>query len=246
MARPDFSSPRLHIPDDLRAGAEISLSHDAANYLRNVLRLELGAKVLVFNGRDGEWLSQLAVKSRKEMRLEILSQTRPQTEAGDLHYAFAPIKHTRLDFMIQKAVEMGVARLTPVITRHTQVSRVNVERMRANVIEAAQQCGVLSLPEVDEPETFTRWLAAVPAARVIVFCDEDAESGDPLETMVRAPAGPLTLIIGPEGGFDGEERSALLARGPVARLWLGPRILRADTAAIAALAILQAVRGDWR
>lgn len=246
MARPDFSSPRLHVPDDLRAGAEFPLGRDSANYLQNVLRLKQGANVLVFNGRDGEWLSQLTAKSRKEARLEILSQVRPQTEAGGIHYAFAPIKHTRLDFMIQKAVEMGAARLSPVITRHTQVSRVNVERIRANVIEAAQQCGVLSLPEVDEPETFARWLTAVTTGRVIVFCDEEAETGNPLEVLARAPAGPLTLIIGPEGGFDEQERSALLARAPVVRISLGPRILRADTAAVAALAILQAARGDWR
>ena len=160
MTRPDFSSPRLHVPDDLKTGAEFPVNQDTANYLRNVLRMPAGAKLLVFNGRDGEWRSQLAFKSRKETRLEILSQVRPQPEAGHLHYAFAPIKHARLDFMIQKAVEMGVARLTPVITKHTQVSRVNLERMRANVIEAAQQCGVLALPVVDEPETFTRWLAS--------------------------------------------------------------------------------------
>jgi len=246
MPQSDFSSPRLYVPDDLKAGADLQANYDAANYLRNVLRLEAGAKVLVFNGRDGEWLSRIGAKSRKETRLEILSQSRPQTESGSLHYAFAPIKHTRLDFMIQKAVEMGAARLTPVITRHTQVSRVNVERMRANVIEAAQQCGVLSLPEVDEPETFVRWLAAVELGRVIVFCDEEADTADPLKALAQAPVGQLTLVIGPEGGFDEQERRALLAHTRVIRLSLGPRILRADTAAIAALAILQAARGDWR
>jgi 16S rRNA (uracil1498-N3)-methyltransferase len=246
MTRPDFSSPRLYVPDDLKMGAEFPVNHDAANYLQNVLRLGSGAKVLVFNGRDGEWLSQLAIKSRKETRLEILSQTRPQPEAGNLHYAFAPIKHTRLDFMIQKSVEMGASRLTPVITGRTQVSRVNVERMRSNVIEAAQQCGVLALPEVEEPTAFSRWLAAIPAERAIVFCDEAAETADPLEALARAPSGPLTLVIGPEGGFDDQERGALLAHSSVIRLSLGPRVLRADTAAIAVLAILQAVRGDWR
>jgi 16S rRNA (uracil1498-N3)-methyltransferase len=148
--------------------------------------------------------------------------------------------------MIQKAVEMGAGRLTPVITRHTQVSRVNVERMRANVIEAAQQCGILALPETGEPRDFASWLASVEAGRVIVFCDEEAETADPLRALAAAPDAPLTLLIGPEGGFAEAERAALLGRERVVRLSLGPRVLRADTAAVAALAILQAVRGDWR
>ena len=246
MTKRDFTSHRLYVPDDLKAGAELLASHEATNYLQNVLRLGSGTKLLVFNGRDGEWYARLMAKSRRELRFEILAQSRLQTAKGDLHYAFAPVKHARLDFMTQKAVEMGVSRLTPIITRHTQVLRVNIERMRRNVIEAAEQCGILAVPDVDEPAAFTRWLATVPAGRAIVFCDEEADTSDPLRTMAATPPAPLTLLVGAEGGFDEEERRALLARERVIRLSLGPRILRADTAAIAALAILQATRGDWR
>ena len=246
MARPDFRTPRLYVPGDLKPGGELLLGREAANYLRNVLRLEQGAEVLVFNGRDGEWRARLVPASRREARLALAERTRPQSPPGDLHYAFAPLKHARLDFMVQKAVEMGVGRLTPVITRHTQVARVNLERMRANAIEAAEQCGILSLPEVEEPASFPEWLARVEAVRAIVFCDEEAETQDPIAALAEAPEGPLTLLVGPEGGFAEDERRALLARPSVVRLSLGPRVLRADTAAIAALALLQAARGDWR
>ena len=141
---------------------------------------------------------------------------------------------------------MGVGQLTPVITRHTQVARVNLERMRANAIEAAEQCGMISLPDIEDPLNFSQWLACCDEARVIVFCDEEAETRDPIAALARAPAGKLTLLVGPEGGFAEEERRALLARPSMVRLSLGPRILRADTAAIAALALVQAARGDWR
>ena len=184
-------------------------------------------------------------------------QTRPQTEPQDLHYLFAPLKHERLDYMVQKAVEMGVSRLQPVLTHHTQVKRVNVERMRANAIEAAEQCGVLSIPEIAEPMTFARALAARKPDRLLVFCDEAADVKDPVAaladareapsamlplTMSSAGGGPqpLALLIGPEGGFAEEERAALLKLTNVVRLSLGPRILRADTAAVAALALIQA------
>jgi 16S rRNA (uracil1498-N3)-methyltransferase len=246
MIRSHFSSTRLFVPEPLAAGTELLIGAEASNYLRNSLRLEPGAEILVFNGRHGEWRARLTANSRKETRLEVLSLSRPQTLASSLHYAFAPIKHARLDFMVQKAVEMGVARISPVITRHTQVARVNVERMRANVIEAAQQCGILAIPNIDQPLAFAKWLAGIAADRTLVFCDEEAETGDPLNALTTGSSGPLTLVVGPEGGFDAEERRALLDRKAVIRLSLGPRILRADTAAIAALAIVQAVRGDWR
>lgn len=246
MPRNDFNSPRLYLADDLKAGAAPLATREALNYLRNVLRLEDGASLLVFNGRDGEWQARLVARSKREWRLEMIAESRPQTVCGDLHYAFAPIKHARLDFMIQKAVEMGAGRLSPVITRHTQVARVNVGRMCANVIEAAEQCGILALPQVDEPQDFARWLALVEPGRAVVFCDEAAAQADPLQALRAAPPAPLTLLIGPEGGFDEGERRALLARPNVIRLSLGPRILRADTAAVAALAIVQAARGDWR
>ena len=246
MARPDFRTPRLYVPGDLNPGGKFSLGREAANYLRNVLRLEKDAEVLVFNGRHGEWRARLVPSGRREARLALAVQTRPQTAPGEVHYAFAPLKHARLDFMMQKAVEMGVGRLTPVITRHTQVARVNSERMRANAVEAAEQCGIISLPDIEDPASFPQWLARIEAARAIVFCDEEAETRDPIDALARAPAGKLTLLIGPEGGFAEDERRALLARPSVVRLSLGPRIWRADTAAIAALALLQAARGDWR
>lgn len=244
MPRYDFQSPRLYVLDDLTAGSEVTPGEPAIYYLRNVLRLEAGAGVLVFNGREGEWRARVVTPSKRGLKLEILGQTRPQPSPSPLHYAFAPVKHARLDFMVQKAVELGAGRLTPVITRHTQVSRVNTDRMRANMIEAAEQCGVLALPAAEEPVPFDRWLAGVEADRTIVFCDEDAEISDPVKAL-QMQNGPFTLITGPEGGFAEIERAALLAREQVIRLSLGPRILRADTAAVAALSIVQAVRGDW-
>jgi len=246
MAGYDFQSPRLFVSGGLSAGASVVPGDAAAHYLRHVLRLETGAKVLVFNGRDGEWDARLALASKREMKLEILSQVRAQPPASALHYAFAPIKHARFDFMVQKAVELGAGRLTPVVTQHTQVARVKAERMRANVIEAAEQCGVLAVPETEEALPFARWLDSISPERLLVFCDEDAEMSDPLRALAAAPEGAPTLIVGPEGGFHEKERAALLARPRVVRLSLGPRILRADTAGVAALALLQAARGDWR
>jgi 16S rRNA (uracil1498-N3)-methyltransferase len=246
MSRYDFQSPRLFIPGDLSAGAQAAPNEQATHYLRHVLRLEAGANVLVFNGRHGEWQARVAIPSKRELRLEVLNQTRPQPKVNDLHYAFAPIKHARLDFVVQKAVELGAGRLIPVITQHTQVSRVNLDRMNANVIEAAEQCGVLALPAVEEPVAFPRWFEAVDSSRVIVFCDEDAEISDPVKALAAAPEGPMTMIAGPEGGFSEAERAKLLTRSRLVRLSLGPRILRADTAAVAALALVQAVHGDWR
>ena len=171
---------------------------------------------------------------------------REQPRPYDLHFLFAPLKHARLDYLVQKAVEMGASRLQPVITRHTQVARVNRERMQANAIEAAQQCGILTLPEVAEPVAFAD--AIGEAGRLLVFCDEDAEVKDPVAALAAAAhAGrPLSVLIGPEGGFAEAERDALLTRDNVVRIALGPRILRADTAAVAALAVVQAVLGDWR
>jgi 16S rRNA (uracil1498-N3)-methyltransferase len=246
MARPDFRTPRLFLEADLGAGTEIALNRDQVNYVRNVLRLPAGAAVLVFNGRDGEWRAALQEAGRRSTILAVETQTRPQSAPGTLDYAFAPLKHARLDYMVQKAVEMGVASLTPVLTRHTQVTRVNLDRMRANAIEAAEQCGVLSIPAVHEPADFDRWFAALDPRRLVVFCDEAAEVKDSLAALREAPDAAVTLLVGPEGGFEEAERRALLARGNVVRLSLGPRILRADTAAVAALALVQAARGDWR
>jgi 16S rRNA (uracil1498-N3)-methyltransferase len=178
--------------------------------------------------------------------VQIAGQTRAQSTEADLHYLFAPLKAARLDYMVQKAVEMGVSRLCPVLTRRSQVARVNSERMRANAIEAAEQCGILSVPEVDEPITLPRLLAEWDGTRRLVFCDEDAETSDPIAALSSLPRLPLAVLIGPEGGFAEEERASLLKLSNVVRLALGPRILRADTAAVAALTLVQAVLGDWQ
>jgi 16S rRNA (uracil1498-N3)-methyltransferase len=248
MARHDFRSPRLYLDEPLKAGGEIIPAKPQGHYLRDVLRLRAGDDVLLFNGRDGEWRARLALAGRG-VSLAIAEQTRPQTPAGDLHYLFAPLKRARLDYMVQKAVEMGASRLAPVITRHTQSERVNIARMRANAIEAAEQCGILVLPEIAEPAPLARALAALEPSRLLIFCDEDAPTADPAAALAAAAAPgarALAVLVGPEGGFAEEERELLRRRENVVRLALGPRILRADTAAVAALALVQTVLGDWR
>lgn len=251
MARYEFRSPRLHVEAPLAAGTRVPLTAPQQHYLRDVLRLGSGDPVLVFNGRDGEWRAAVAEEGRRAIALDVAAPTRPQPPPGDLHYLFAPLKRARLDYLVQKAVEMGASRLVPVMTRHTQAERVNTGRLRANVVEAAEQCGILALPEVDEPQPLARALDALGAGRCLVFCDEGAPVADPLAALAAVrPAGggvpPLAVLIGPEGGFSEEEREALTRRDGVVRLALGPRILRADTAAVAALALVQAVLGDWR
>jgi len=245
----DFKSRRMFVPGDFSVGATIEPDRDRTNYLVNVLRLRPGDTILVFNGRDGEWRARLAEAGRRSCRLEMEEQVRTQTSAPDIHYLFAPLKHARLDYMVQKAVEMGAGRLTPVVTRFVQVARVNRARMEANAIEAAEQCGLLSVPAIDEPVRLAAlldgWAADRPGRR-IVFCDEAAGAADPLAILARLPRSPLAVLVGPEGGFAAEERDDLLARPFVTALPLGPRILRADTAAVAALALIQAALGDWR
>jgi 16S rRNA (uracil1498-N3)-methyltransferase len=241
----DFRSPRLYVDAPLGAGAAVALEPEQAHYLTHVLRLKSGAGVLAFNGRDGEWAATIEAQ-RRSASLHVGDRVRAQTTPADLHYLFAPLKAARLDYMVQKAVEMGVAKLQPVLTRHTQAARVNTGRMRANAIEAAEQCGVLSVPDVEEPLPFAQMLAKREAARWMIFCDEDAAVANPIAALATVPArSPLAVLIGPEGGFADDERAALLKLPNVVRLCLGPRILRADTAAVAALTIVQAVAGDW-
>jgi 16S rRNA (uracil1498-N3)-methyltransferase len=252
MPQYDFRAPRLFVDQPLAAGASLTLDGAQTNYLRNALRLKPGDPVLAFNGRDGEWRTALADGGKRALLLAVAEQSRAQTRAPDLHYWFAPLKHARLDYMVQKAVEMGVSLLQPVVTQHGQVARLNLERMRANTIEAAQQCGILTLPEIAPPIGFDRLLAGRDPARLLVFCDEDAELGDPVAALAAARrdagagAPPLAVLVGPEGGFAAAERAALTRLPNVVRLALGPRILRADTAAVAALALVQGVLGDWR
>ena len=246
MPRIDFTSHRLFLASGLAEGGQVPLDKGQANYLLNVLRLVAGTKLLVFNGRDGEWQASLAIEGKRAARLEIEAQTRPQPPASAITYAFAPLKHARLDYMVQKAVEMGAACLQPVMTRRTVAERINLERMRANVIEAAEQCGVLAVPEVAEPLTLERLLANRLPEAPLIFCDEDAETANPVTALAQLPRGtPALVLIGPEGGFDPAERERLLRQLNVVRLSLGPRILRADTAGVAALALVQSVIGDW-
>ena len=183
MARYDFRTPRLFVDAALAEGGEVALEREQANYLVNVLRLKPGADVLIFNGRDGEWRAQLAASGKKGAKLGILARTREQTAAPDLHYLFAPLKHARLDYMVQKAVEMGASRLLPILTRHTQAERVNLARMRANAIEAAEQCGILDIAEIAEPVKFDAFVRGWAADRVLIFCDEDAEVKDPVAAL---------------------------------------------------------------
>lgn len=247
MARYEFATHRLFLADDLARGQIIVLDQPRSNYLVNVLRMPEGGKLLVFNGRDGEWEAELTQAHRKAATITALQQTRAQTPASPIRYAFAPIKSARLDFMVQKAVEMGAGTLEPVITRRTQVSRLAHDRMVANVIEAAEQCGILAPPEVRPELTLEKWLAALSPTATLLFCDEDAGIADPVAALRARPAiDDPVILIGPEGGFDESERQGMLARAHVIRLSLGPRILRADTAAIAALAAVQIAIGDWR
>jgi 16S rRNA (uracil1498-N3)-methyltransferase len=245
MPQLDFRQPRLFVDAALALGETVALERDQSNYLGNVLRLSAGETILVFNGRDGEWQASIAGRKRPDS-LEIMTQARPQDRLPDLAYIFAPLKHARLDYMVQKAVEMGASSLQPVLTRFTQVSRVNSERMRANVIEAAEQCGILSLATVAEPIPLDRYLSQRAAARLLVFCDEAAEVRSPLQALQSdLSANGIDVLIGPEGGFAEEERTLLLRQPRTLRLSLGPRILRADTAGVAALALVQAALGDW-
>ena len=246
MPQMDFSAPRLFVEASLAPGETVALERNQSNYLGNVLRLAAGDAILVFNGREGEWQASIGGRKRPDS-LTIIAQTRPQDRLPDIAYVFAPLKHARLDYMVQKAVEMGASSLQPVLTRFTQVSRVNSERMRANVIEAAEQCGILSLATVAEPLTLERYLGQRDGLRLLVFCDEAAEVADPLQALrgEQLASGGIDILIGPEGGFAQEERGILLRQQRTLRLALGPRVLRADTAGVAALALVQAALGDW-
>jgi 16S rRNA (uracil1498-N3)-methyltransferase len=250
VARIDSTTRRLFVDAPLRPGLVVGLTVKQANYLINVLRLADGSMLLVFNGRDGEWRARLTYPKRKSASLAIEAETRRQENGFDLDLWFAPLKHARLDYMVQKAVEMGAKRLVPIVTHRTQVARINRERMQANVIEAAEQCGVLRLPEVAGEIPLSVCLATWSGERLAIFCDEEGPA-DPIAALVahRHTAGaqlPVTVVIGPEGGFDETERKQILTLPNLVRLSLGPRVLRADTAAVAALALVQAVLGDWR
>ena len=242
---------RLYVEADLGAGHDVALDRDQAHYLTGVMRQGAGDRVLLFNGRDGEWLAEIAAVGKRSVSLTCLERVREQTGVPDLWLCFAPVKKARTDFIAEKACEMGSARLVPVFTRHTNSERVRTDRLRAHAIEAAEQCGMLSVPEIAEPVALERLLADWPEGRRLMFCDESG-SGEPASEVLRRvglnptlPAGPWAVLIGPEGGFSPEEASRLRALPYAHAVSLGPRILRADTAAVVALTVWQSVLGDW-
>lgn len=243
--RANYRMQRLFVPQDLAAGARVEPSAAQTHYLLHVLRIAEGVELLVFNGRDGEWLARAASITKKKIALEATEQVRPQPPLPDLLYCFAPLRQGRLDYLVQKAVEMGAGALQPVITQHTQVTKPGPDRLEANVIEAAEQCGVLAVPGVREPVKLDRLLASWETDRRLIFCDEDAETNNPLAALQAIAETKIGLLVGPEGGFSDAERKALRALPFVTAIPLGPRILRADTAAVAALTLVQATIGDW-
>ena len=241
-AWPLKSLPRLLVAAALADGAAVELEPAQANYLGNVLRLTVGGEVLLFDGASGEWLATIAEAGRKRMRLRVERRTRPVEAVPDLWLAFAPVKRAAVDWLVEKATELGVARLMPVVTERTVVERVKGERLRAIAIEAAEQCGRTLLPAIDEPVSLTKLLAGRTAGRMLYFADETG--GEALATAFAA--GPAMILTGPEGGFTLEERDLICAEANVRAVSLGPRILRAETAALAAVSGWMALAGDWR
>ncbi|MEO0543609.1 MAG: 16S rRNA (uracil(1498)-N(3))-methyltransferase [Pseudomonadota bacterium] len=244
--RANYKLPRLFLETPLGEGGSVELDKTRSNYLLNVLRMRDGDELLTFNGRDGEWRSTLEKTGKKNTRLIFRACERRQPTAPDLVFCFAPLKVGRLDYMVQKAVEMGAGVLQPVFTEFTQNHRINMEKMRSWTIEAAEQCGVLALPQCREPVKFGRLIDDWDDAIALIFCDEDHDTHDPMPSLEQVGHSRLGVLIGPEGGFSDNERASLRAQPFVTSIPLGPRILRADTAAVAALAIIQAKLGDWK
>jgi 16S rRNA (uracil1498-N3)-methyltransferase len=242
----DRSGPRLFVTADLGEGRVAELSAGQAHYLKNVMRLAPGDAVALFNGRAGEWGGRIAAFGRGACSVTIETQRCPQAAEPDVWLLFAPIKRAPLDFLVQKAVELGVSRLQPVITGHTDVSRVNTDRLRANAVEAAEQCGRLSLPEIAEPVAFAAAFAGWLSDRRLLVCAESGPVRPVGKVLSEAAAGAFALMTGPEGGFTTSELDGLRKLPFVTPISLGPRILRAETAAVAALACWQSVLGDWR
>ena len=235
---------RLYVDHPLGQGQTVPLDRDQAHYLFGVMRLAVGAQVLLFNGYDGEWIAEIAEAGKRGGSLVVQSQTRPLQMPPDLWLLFAPIKKARTDFIVEKATEMGAARILPVQTDFTNSERIRQDRLQAHAVEAAEQCGGTYVPEVTVLQKLDRLLAEWPQDRHLMFCDE-AEVGAG-KTLSRAGHGPWAILIGPEGGFSGPERTRLAALPNSHIVSLGPRILRADTAAVAALTVWQTALGDWR
>jgi 16S rRNA (uracil1498-N3)-methyltransferase len=241
-AWPPRSLPRLFVPGPLAQSTPIELNGAPAHYLGNVMRLKPGDRLLLFNGASGEWLGEVAEAGKKHMTLTVVEQTRPQENGPDLWLAFAPVKKGRVDWLVEKAVELGVARLQPVVTQRTIVDKLNLDRMRAHIVQAAEQCGRTALAEIDEPMKLDAFLKGRDTARTLYFADETG--GEPAAAAF-AP-GPSLILTGPEGGFTPDEAAAIRASANAEPISLGPRILRAETAALAAIAAWMSVAGDWR
>ncbi|MFO1172638.1 MAG: 16S rRNA (uracil(1498)-N(3))-methyltransferase [Hyphomicrobiaceae bacterium] len=237
---------RLYVEAPLKVGGGFDVAEEQAGYLLKVMRLGSGDDLLVFNGRDGEYRARIAEAGKRRCRVEAVELARAQAQGPDIDYLFAPLKRSRLDYMVQKATELGVRRLRPVTTEHTQVERINLERMRANAIEAAEQCGVLWVPDILEPAGLDAVLGGWEPGRRLVFADEAAAQTSPITALSALTPGPLAVLVGPEGGFSPDERKRLLGLPFVTPISLGPRIMRADTAAVAVLTLVNAVLGDWR
>lgn len=246
MARSQGRVPRLFCEQTLTADSELMLSREASHYLVTVLRLADGATLRLFNAIDGEWQGTITQASRKAARVTCNQCLREVRLPPDIDYLFAPLKSARLDYLTQKATEMGARRLCPVITRHTVADKVNLDRMRSNAVEAAEQCNMVYVPDVVEPQKLGQVLADWPDERTLIFCDERAGQSNPVDSLKQVKPGPVAVLLGPEGGFSEEERDMILSVRDVVALSLGPRVMRADTAAVAAMALVQSVLGDWR
>lgn len=241
-AWPPKSLPRLFVRQPLGEGAAVQLDPAQANYLGNVMRLGIGAELLVFDGRSGEWLARVCDAGKKRMTLTVERRTREPETVPDVWLAFAPVKRTPTDWLVEKATELGAARLIPIMTQRTVAERVKLERLESIAIEAAEQCGRTRLPEIAEPLSLKQLLAAQGAQRRLYFADETG--GEPMASAFQP--GPALLLTGPEGGFTDEERTAVRAAPNSAAISLGPRILRAETAVLASLSAYMALAGDWR
>lgn len=235
---------RLYVDQALAAGQPVTVNADQANYLFNVMRLAAGDAVSLFNGRDGEWRAMVEQAGKRGGILRCDVQTAPLRLPPDLWLLFAPIKKARTDFIVEKAVELGAARIIPVQTRHTNSERIRQDRLQAHALEAAEQCGATFVPEVADLTPLDRLLAAWPGDRRLLWCDE-ARAGQAAAALPGDRGRPWAIVIGPEGGFSAEEQKRLRGMAQVVPLALGPRILRADTAAVAALTLWQAALGDW-
>jgi 16S rRNA (uracil1498-N3)-methyltransferase len=237
---------RLFVPHDLTAGAALALDEGQSRYLAAVMRLAAGDELLAFNGRDGEWRARVARVGKREVALEAEALMRPQTAGPDLDLAVALVKRARLETIVEKAAELGARRVRPVITERTNADHTRVDRLQAIAVEASEQTGRLDVPEVLEPVRLERLIDGWQAGRRLLFCDEAGDASPVLQALAGQAAAPWAILIGPEGGFSPKERERLRALDFAVPATLGPRILRADTAAISALTLWQAALGDWR